>query len=609
MNYLFRQIIIAIVVLLSIGVTSCSDGKKSEASDSQNNSQTDTLEAPVAVEENTDMDVFEELERDELVFVERGTFLMGAQYKSDTSANYNLNAESGESPVHQVKLNSYYIGKYEVTQQLWEYVMKYNGSCADGSAISAYAGDMWFGLDSLSLGNGKGNYYPAYNVSWEDVVHVFIPRLNKITGKTFRLPTEAEWEFAARGGNKSQGYQYSGGDDCDSIAWSRDNAYEVGEQSADYGSHEVGTKMPNELGIYDMSGNVEEWCNDWYGEYESFAQINPTGPIYGTFYVSKGGDWSDVTWNIRVAKRNSYLPFIRRIGLGFRLACSVPGAVEESLESDTEITNGKDVDLLADLEKDAMVFVAGGTFSMGAQSMDNSLVNYDDHAFRDEAPVHQVTLDSYYIGKYEVTQQLWEYVLKYNGICADGTIMNAMWFETHMSGDGIGYYFPIYNISYDNIVNVFIPRLNKITGKTFRLPTEAEWEYAARGGNKSQGYKYSGGNILGDVAWYKENAYDIWELDSNNRGTSPVGTKAPNELGIYDMSGNVEEWCSDNYADYSSEAQTNPTGAECGLSGVVIRGGSWKGNDENCRVSRRNFSHSVLFEKGDTGFRLVCSDL
>ena len=260
---------------------------------------------------NVDADIFTNLEKDEMVFVKGGTFTMGAT--SEQGSDY----DSDERPTHQVTLSDFYIGKYEVTQQLWAYVMKYSGTCADGSTMSAYASDEWLGTNPSSS-CGVGIYYPAYYVSWEDIVNIFIPRLNKITGKTFRLPTEAEWEYAARGGNKSKGYKYSGSNTIGDVAWYGDNAYNVGSSSSNYGTHPVGTKAPNELGLYDMSGNVFEWCSDWFGSYSSSAQTNPTGPTSGSYRVLRGGSWSYRANYCRVSDRY-YYPDFRFNYLGFRL--------------------------------------------------------------------------------------------------------------------------------------------------------------------------------------------------------------------------------------------------------------------------------------------------
>ena len=249
------------------------------------------------------VDIFDSLSYDEMVKVEGGTFTMGA------TAEQGSDYDSDELPTHQVTLSDYYIGKYEVTQQLWEYVMSYSGTCADGSSMSAYASDVWLGSDPSSS-YGVGDYYPAYYVSYYDIVDIFLPRLNKITGRTYRLPTEAEWEFAARGGKQSKGYKYSGSDNIGVVAWYTGNS---GGKT-----HQVGTKEPNELGIYDMSGNVWEWCGDWYGSYSSSAQTNPTGPSSGSDRVLRGGSCYYRARDCRVSVRGGYDPSIRDSG-GFRV--------------------------------------------------------------------------------------------------------------------------------------------------------------------------------------------------------------------------------------------------------------------------------------------------
>lgn len=250
------------------------------------------------------LDIFAEVEKDEFVKVEGGTFVMGA------TSEQGSDAYSSESPTHSVTLSDYYIGKYEVTQGLWEAVMSYSGKCADGSSLSSYSSDVWLGSNPSSS-YGVGANYPAYYVSHDDIVNIFLPRLNKITGKTFRLPTEAEWEYAARGGNKSKGYKYSGSNTIDDVAWYSSNSSSR--------THEVGTKQPNELGIYDMSGNVWEWCSDWYGSYTGSSQTDPTGPTSGSYRVLRGGGWNDIARICRVSFRYSYPPSFRYSSRGFRL--------------------------------------------------------------------------------------------------------------------------------------------------------------------------------------------------------------------------------------------------------------------------------------------------
>jgi len=215
-----------------------------------------------------------------------------------------------------------------------------------------------------------------------------------------------------------------------------------------------------------------------------------------------------------------------------------------------------------------MVFVEGGTFTMGC-TPEQSKCN------KDEKPAHFVILSNYYIGKYEVTQAQWRAVMGNN--------------PSYFNGDNL----PVENVSW-NDAQEFVHKLNNQTGKNYRLPTEAEWEYACRGGKFSASYKYSGSNTISDVAWYYENS---------DRKTHPVGYKQANELGIYDMSGNVWEWCSDWYGSYNSNLQTNPQGASTG-SQRVLRGGSWNNHAQNCRVSYRHYSSPDSRGSG-SGFRLT----
>ena len=225
-----------------------------------------------------------------------------------------------------------------------------------------------------------------------------------------------------------------------------------------------------------------------------------------------------------------------------------------------------------------MIAIEGGKFDMGSNYFESD---------NDERIIHNVSLDDFYIGETEVTQELWEAVMGTN----IGNQKDKSSYGTKLRGAGKD--FPMYYVNWYE-AKEFCDILSKMTGKTFRLPTEAEWEYAARGGNKSNDYKYSGSNSLYEEAWY---------YDNSNNQTHIVKTKKPNELGIYDMSGNVWEWCEDWYADYSSDSQQNPTGS---LSGTykVIRGGSWSYGDDDCRIHNR-YSNLPNYRYDDYGFRIV----
>ncbi len=231
-----------------------------------------------------------------MVYVQGGTFTMGAT-----------------SDAHSVTLSSYYMGETEVTQALWEAVM---GSLPSDISSSSY--DL------------RGPQRPVCYVSWDDC-QTFLSRLNSLTGQQFHLPTEAQWEYAARGGNKSRGYKYSGSNDVGSVAWyyinsgnarlDDDSFWDVNKlESNNCRTHPVKSKQPNELGLYDMSGNVWEWCQDWYGSYSGGSQTNPTGPSSGSSRVYRGGSWGSVAWCCCVSSRNCITPSLRDYYLGLRLA-------------------------------------------------------------------------------------------------------------------------------------------------------------------------------------------------------------------------------------------------------------------------------------------------
>ena len=240
----------------------------------------------------------------DMMKVEAGTFMMGAT--PEMKKPY-----ANEKPAHQVTLTkNYYIGQTTVTQALWVAVM----------GIKEVEPSFWgklFGKESKYVDNNpsyfKGDNRPVENVSWHDCQE-FISKLNAATGKHFRLPTEAEWEFAARGGNNSRHYQYSGSDNIDDVAWYCNNS--EGE------THDVATKQSNELGVYDMSGNVWEWCNDRYGSYSSNTQYNPGGPTSGSYRVARSGSWYGNAWYSRSSNRYACDPGDRYYRLGLRLALS-----------------------------------------------------------------------------------------------------------------------------------------------------------------------------------------------------------------------------------------------------------------------------------------------
>ena len=383
-----------------------------------------------------------------------------------------LNQESDS-----VVLPDYYIGQTEVTQELWNAVMGYNHSTFP-----------W------------GSQHPIETISWYEVLD-FLYHLNQLTGEEFGIPSRAEWLYAATGGISSTNI-FSGGNDILSIAWIKMNA-------ASY-THEVKTKTPNSLDIYDMTGNVAEWC------YENDQ------------YYALGGSWDSSVDECKIsAKHKPIKANTASSTIGLRLVMHPKQKQTSDNVQIHYLADSTCVFQIGDVYFD-MKFVEGGTFMMGQPN---------------RISWHEVTLSNYYIGETEVTEQLWCAIM-------GGKRTNPL------------YLVPKNRISYYDCLQ-FIIRLNTLTGKRFRLPTEAEWEYAARGGKKTHGFRYAGSNRLTDVAWCSENGGAI----------HPVKSKQPNELELYDMSGNVFEWCQDWYDNYSSSPQINPTGPVYSTQ-RVLRGGS-----------------------------------
>ena len=300
-------------------------------------------------------------------------------------------------------------------------------------------------------------------------------------------------------------------------------------------------------------------------------------------YMTKGSKMLEVRLEgylpIRVNFNDWDIPAVEPLST-YNLILTLPAALGAPREKETFTVNGVSF---------SMIRVEGGTFTMGATEEQGS------DAEDDEKPAHKVTLSTYSIGETEVTQELWEAVMGSNPSKYKGSKL------------------PVEQVSWSDCQK-FIKKLNKATGKAFRLPTEAEWEYAARGGSMSKGHKYSGSNKMEDIGWYWENSGDFrlngeWDInraESNHCQTHPVALLKPNELGLYDMSGNVYEWCIDCDGSYSNVSQTNP---QCEGNGIwrVCRGGSWYNSAKYCRLSFR-YCKAVGFNDDSLGLRLVLSE-
>ncbi len=596
----------------------------------------------------------------DFVWIAPGVFQMG-------SPSSEVGRESDEGPVHEVEISKgFYMGTYEVTQGQWESVM--------GTTP-------WSGADYVR----EGSSYPAVGISWDDV-HAFIGRLNDAAGDSlYRLPTEAEWEYACRAGTSTR---WSFGDDASQLtdyAWYGDNAWSVGEQY----SHAVGLKRPNPWGLYDMHGNVWELVQDWYNEdyYNSSPREDPPGPRGGSYRVLRGGGFNINAQAVRSAFRFGASPGNRNASLGVRLlgigpavrssgddhgdtrsdatrlsvGSSVAGQIEtggdvdyfqvqisesgelavyttgrlntegrlESSSGSSLATNddgGRGNNFLINHSVGSGTYylqvrghsssrtgsytvharfggggVAGSsqTFSLpGGSLMDFvwlapgvfQMGSPDTEAGResDEGPVHEVEISKgFYMGTYEVTQGEWESVM--------GT---TPWSGLDYVREDSSH--PAVYISWDD-VHAFIGRLNDAAGDSlYRLPSEAEWEYACRAGTSTRWSFGDDASQLTDYAWYLGNAWDVGEAYGHR-----VGLKRANPWGLYDMHGNVGEWVQDWYDEdyYDSSPRVDPRGPRGG-SIRVFRGGGFSASARLERSAYRS-RRSPDFRRDYIGVRLL----
>ena len=442
-----------------------------------------------------------------MVMVKGGSFLMGTD-----------DIVTEEEPVHDVTLDGFYIGKYEVTQKEWKETMGNNPSIFTGDDLPVDNTDWYMAVEYCIKRSIKEGLTPCYSGSGDNITCNF-------EADGYRLPTEAEWEYVAVGGLKSHDYVYSGGNNPGEVAWHETNC---GDKT-----QPVGLKKPNELGIYDMSGNIWEWCWDWYDPeyYKKSPGKNPLGAESGKnrSYRGGGGPGGRIYW-LRIRARYNLFPSFKSFDMGFRVVKNTSGKAPGN-----------------------MALIQGGTFKMGCKDGGSG-----------EKPAHKVTVNNFCIGKYPVTQQEWRQVMGNNPsdwVGEKSPVEAVTWLqavEYCNKRSQMGGLTPCYSGSGDNIVCNF-------AAGGYRLPTEAEWEYAARGGMESRNYNFSGSNDPGEVAWFNENS--TFKIN-------PVGQKKPNELGIYDMSGNVLEWCWDWYERdyYKVGPSDNPTGPAADVRRVV-RGG------------------------------------
>ncbi len=570
-----------------------------------------------------------------------GSFIMG-------SPEDEVGRELGETQ-HQVILSQdYYIGVFECTQRQWELVMGTRPSYFNNDEyymtrpVEQISYDMIRGTSSTA---GAG--WPAYGHAVD--TSSFMGKLQARTGLVFDLPTEAQWEYSCRAGTTTalnSGKNITNPTNEDSamneVGRYGSNGGKGSSQtcSTDNGTSKVGSYVSNAWGLYDMHGNVFEWCLDWYGTYTTSNTLveNPVGVITGADRIRRGGFWRDYYPKYcRSAYRDSRKPSYDDFSVGFRIAC-VPD-LQQGIYAVVDLSPGPDAehypvrytDTPPDLNDDTcrttelwLRKIYAGTFIMGApleeQDLNGGVAAEDQHKV--------VLTQDYFIGVFECTQKQWELVMGNK----PSYFNNADYYTTRpvekvsyddIRGTGIqaGAGWPKYAYTVD--ASSFMGKLKAKTGGVFDLPTEAQWEYACRAGTKTalnsgkdfswNSYEYNI-NIINEVGrWFSDRdvAYRHSTQDcSPNYGTAKVGSYLPNAWGLYDMHVNVAEWCLDwfnvsYYSYYIFDGITDPNGPNDG-SERIIRGGCWHRTENygSLRSASRYYGTSDYYTY-DLGFRIV----
>jgi len=603
--------------------------------------------------------IFEELESSatpgELVFVEKGRFLMG-----DT---WNIGLQD-DKPVHIVAFTyDFFMGKYEVTFKEYDEFCDEIGKPKPAEEIvrrallPVIAVTWWDAIDYCNWLSENENLPRAYDVNGNllDIGGNITNDPSKVAG--YRLPTEAEWEYAARGGSKGKDYRYAGSNNKDEVAWHKDNFRDR--------YHEVGLKLPNELGLFDMSGNVWEWCSDGFYKYSDKPITDPYYIGDSALKTFRGGSLKSSDSELYLSRRLFAPASERYIDAGFRVCRTsieqdlpyvsklkgLEGAIsdrENTFNWSGYIIEGKIESYEYRMDKSEWIDCALNdsfiwrnyssgkhVFEVRAKSGDDKYskaVSWEFFAiemievssgsytmgdvfgggYGEELPTHFVVLDySFCLSSHEVTFNEYDVFCEVTGRSkpkdegwgrGQRPVINVSWWDA---------------IEYCNWLSElaslpkaysktggFLDRFGKLTSDPsevvgFRLPTEAEWEFAARGGTKSQNYQYSGSQRAEDVAWYKANSENM---------THAVGSLQPNELRLFDMSGNVWEWCSDLFSIYIAKEQVNPFKSHSSSRSRVIRGGSWANNESYLRVSCR-FSKEPEEANDSLGFRICRTNI
>ncbi len=542
-----------------------------------------------------------------LRWIESGGFMMGSPAEEAERVDNEIQ--------HEVILTQgYWLADTATTQALWEAVIGKNPS------------------------RFKGAERPVERVSWQEVTN-FITRLNEqLPGLEMRLPTEAEWEHACRAGTRTQ-FWFGDNITTDQVNFDGDYPYADGEKGEFRGETVNVRALPsNGWGLYQMHGNVWEWCSDWYEEYPTTPIQDPKGPESGGERVLRGGSWDGNGWSVRSARRLRLTPGYRDDSIGFRLARGQSGAepagppaarqrerraaagrpsvapvprlgmglvakppsdtparqpivissdcerliLEPIIKPDWADAIGRDryglfTDFSVQEVSQRMRWINPGRFMMG--SPEDEVERFDNEG------LHKVTLSKgYWLADTACTQALWKAVMWDN--------------PSHFKGTER----PVEQVSWEKSMR-WIARLNeKVSGLDMRLPTEAEWVYACRAGTPTP--FWFGENITTDQVNYRGTApYAGGESGEYRAETVDVMALPCNDWGIYQMHGNVLEWCSDWYGEYPTEPVKDPLGPRSG-EGRVLRGGSWYSSGGSVRSAQRD-RDSPDYRAHDIGFRLA----
>jgi len=567
-----------------------------------------------------------------------------------------------------ISLSSFYIATYEVTQESYQTVMSTNPSWYFGNPVRPVERFTWFkaieycnrrsileGLNPCYRYDSYGYNPQDWPLGWNTTASNHLLITCNWNRNGYRLPTEMEWMYAARGATLSHSYSYSGSNDIDAVAWYASNS-DLGDGQGSR-THDVGTKDHNELYLFDMSGNVWEWCWDINGSYPSEDQNNPHGAITGNNRILRGGAYNQTNTACTVAYRGYVSPISTDRSIGMRVAQSIPVietvanpefnppagsylmAQEVSISCATPgasihyTTDGSEPDESSALYSTPIFIDADATLKAKAFMEDwhasaTASANYQitilpaDFAYVASGTFHNgysnVTLSSFYIDKYEVSQAAYEAVMGSNPADFTGNpllpVDSVTWFNAieycnrRSLGEGLSpcYTFSTYGVNpalwpvgwdLDNDNHYLVSCDWAANG--YRLPTEMEWLFAFIGGNSSLDYLYSGSNDVNLVAWYV----------ANSGATShQIGSLASNELGIHDMSGNLGEKMWDIYtSSLPVTDQVDPKGA---LSGnhCASRGGNWDSAASSCEKTLRG-SGGFVAANPRSGFRVARSSM